>query len=299
MTTLKRELFHLTQADIAATEQQDAYPDLSSKKAFVELYRYQVPVDRKLIFEPGNIFSLLARKLADQPVDGAVADDGGTETIEVVEANEATADDLQLKPAFPAIADAYYFGYKFPFSGLTIKYSTAATAGTIVWEYWTGAAWTVLPGISDGTASFVSVAGTYDVTWTMPRGWAASGSGNAGTTPPTLFWVRARASVAGDVATGDQAWIHPDPTAMDSIDRVKVELRSADELFRKILIDGAYYSQLTEFQDVDKMYRLDITEPVYAKPNMWVVISVQAKSPIDVSAGYFDLSCTRERHAII
>ena len=299
MQKVKTELFHLTQANILAAEQQDAYPDLSSKKAFIELFRFQVPEDKKLVFEPGHTFSLLARKLADQAVDGAVADDGGTEVIEVVEANEATTDDMQLTPAVPALNDAYYFGYRFPFSGLTVKNTTAATAGTITWEYWNGAAWVALQGVTDGTASWVTAAGTHDITWTMPRDWVAGGSGNAGTTPPTLFWVRARASVAGDVATGDQAWIHPDPTAMDNFDKIRIEVRDTSELVKKTLIDQAMYRQLTEFTDRDLIYRLDISEPVIANSGKWIVILVQAKSPIDVSECYFDLTCNRERFAII
>lgn len=295
---LKEELFHLTQL-VSGIASQDAYPDLSASPAFIELYRYQVPVDRKLIFRPEHTFALLARKLPDQPVDGAVFDNGGVETIEVVEANNVAANDINLKDAVPAVADAYYFGYKYRFSGLTLKYSTAATAGTIVWEYWTGAAWVALPGISDLTLSYVAVAGTYDVTWTMPRDWAAGGSGDLGTTPPSMFWVRARVTVAGDVATGDQAWIHPDPTAMDLVDLVRVEVRDASELARRPLIDGAMYDVVDDFTDKDSMYKFDIAEPVEAQPGCWVVILVKAKSPIDVSAGYFDLTCDRVRHAII
>ncbi len=295
----KTELFHLTQADILAANQQDAYPDVSSKKAFIELFRYQVPEDRRIIFEPGHVFSLLARKLADQPVDGAVADDGGTEVIEVVAANEATTNDMQLKPATPAGNDAYYFGYRFPFSGLTVKYSTAATTGVTTWEYWNGAAWVALPAFVDGSEYWIHAAGTVDITWRMPRDWAAGGSGNAGTTPPTLFWVRCRVTTAGDVATGDQVWVHPDPTAMDNFDKVRIEVRDTNELAKKLLINQAQYRQVTEFTDRDSIYRLEIAEVVIAEADKWIVILVQAKSPIDVSECYFDLTCNRERFAII
>lgn len=297
------ELFHLTD-DETGMLSQDAYPDLSATyPQFTELYRYQVPVDRKLTFKPGHTFSLLGRKLADQAVGGAVADDGGSETIETVEANEATANDITLTPTTPAVNDAYYFGYRFPFSGLTVKYSTASTdAGqTVVWEYWNGSAWVAVAGLTDGTAGWVTAAATLDVTWTMPNDWVAGGSGDSGTTPPTLFWVRCRVTACPtpNQATGDQAWIHPDPTAMDNIDKIKLEVRDENELVRKPLIANAQYRQVSEFTDRDKIYRLDIAEPVVANAGDWVVVSVQAASPIDVSACYFDLTCDRERLAII
>lgn len=295
---LKEELFHLNQL-VSGIASQDAFPDVSASPAFVELYRYQVPVDRKLTFLPEHIFALLARKLPDQPVDGAVADDGGVETIEVVAANEATINDMNLKPAIPVAADAYYFGYKFPFSGLTVKYSTAATTGVTIWEYWNGSAWVALLAVVDGTAYWITAAGTLDITWTMPRDWVAGGSGNLGTTPPTLFWVRCRVTTAGDVATGDQAWIHPDPTAMDPVDLIRIEVRDASELARKPLIDGVVYKAVTDFTDEELLYKLDINEPVEALAGSWIVILVKAKSPIDVSACYFDLTCNRVRHAII
>ena len=298
MVKEKQELFQITQEDSGIAE-QDAYPDLSTRREFIELFRYQVPIDRPITFKPGHTFSLKAYKLADQAVDGAVADDGGTETIEVVEANEATTDDMQLKPAVPVANDAYYFGYRFPFSGLTVKYSTAATTGVTIWEYWNGSAWVALSGVTDGTAYWITAAGTHDITWTMPRDWAAGGSGNVGTTPPTLFWVRCRVTTAGDVATGDQAWIHPDPTEMGNTDLVRVEVRDENELTKKVLINGALYSQVKEFQDRDKLYRLDINEEVRADGDDWLVILVRAFSPIDASPSYFALTCDRRRHAII
>lgn len=294
----KEELYQITQDESGITE-QDAYPDLSAKRDFIELFRFRVPIDRPIIFKPGHTFSLKAYKLADQPVDGAVADDGGVETIEVVEANEATTDDMNLKPAVPVANDAYYFGYRFRFSGLTVKYSTAATAGVTIWEYWNGSAWAALSGVTDGTAYWITVAGTYDVTWTMPRDWAQGGSGNAGTTPPTLFWVRCRVTTAGDVATGDQAWVHPDPTEMDNIDMVRVEVRDENELAKRVLINSALYSQVKEFTDRDKVYRLDINEDVRADGGDLVVVLVRAFSPIDASPSYFALTCDRRRNAII
>lgn len=294
----KRESLQITQA-ISGIASQDVYPDISSLVAFLDLYRYQVPIDHKLIFSPDDTFSILAKKLADQPVGGAVADDGGTEVIEVVEANEATTNDLQLKPSTPLANDAYYFGYRYPFSGLTVKYTTAATTGVTIWEYWNGSAWVALGSVVDGTAYWITAAGTLDITWAMPNDWAMGGSGNAGTTAPAMFWVRCRVTTAGDVATGDQAWIHPDPTALENIDKFRIEIRDASELRRIQLIPAAQYRQVVNFQDPTKMYKLDIQEDVEANENDWVVVMVRATAPVDVSECYFALTCDRERYAII
>jgi len=291
------ELFHLTQEE-SGIQSQDAYPDVSADPAFIELYRYQIPVDRKLKFKPGHTFALLARKLPDQAVDGAIADDGGTQVYETEEANEDTGDDMTLLPATPAVGDAYYFAYRYPFDGLTLKYSTAGDGvWTIVWEYYNGSSWTTLPGITDGTSGFTATAGTYDVTWTRPKDWAATAVKGL-----TAYWVRARVSAYTSVTTqptGDQAWIHPDPTAMENTDKVRVEVRTPNELSRKPLIEQAMYSVVDEFTDRDLMYRLDLNEEVLADGGFWIVVLVKAKSPIDVSACYFDLTCDRVRQAII
>lgn len=295
-TEVKEELFHLTQLETAISS-QDAYPDLSGTPEFIWLYRYQIPIDRKFIFRPGHTFSILARKTADQGVDGAIHDDGGTLTWEAVEANEATTDDMTLLPATPAVNDAYYFGYRYQFNGLTLKYSTAGVGTwTITWEYYNGSSWASLSGVTDGTTGFTAAAGTKDVTWTRPDDWTAVAKGGL-----TVYWVRARVSAYTSVSTqptGDQAWIHPDPTAMENTDRVRVEIRTPNELTRRPLIDGAIYSTVSEFQDRDKVYRLDIGGDVVAEGECWIVILVKAKSPIDVSACYFDLTCDRVRHAI-
>lgn len=291
------ELHHITQKE-SGISSQDAYPDVSADPAFIWLYKYQVPVDRKLTFKPGHIFAIAATKLADQAVDGAIADDGTVLTWETVEANEATGDDMTLLPATPAVNDAYYLGYRYAFNGLTLKYTTAGDGvWTIVWEYYNGSAWVALPGISDGTTAFEAAAGTYDVTWTRPKDWAATAVGGL-----TQYWVRARVSAYTSIVTqptGDQAWIHPDPTAMEATDTVRVEVRSQNELERKPLIDEAMYSLVDDFTDRDLVYRLDIGEPVVVSGGMWIVILVKAKAPIDVSGGYFDLTCDRERQPVI
>jgi len=296
----KEELYHLHQA-VPNIVAQDAYPDQSTRKAFIDLYRYQVPIGQALIFRPGHTFSLYAVKLAER-IAGAIAADAAVYTDELEAANEATINDMQLSPAVPALNDAYYFGYNYPFTKLTVKYSTAATAGVLTWEYWNGAAWVALPGITDETANWTTAAGTHDIYWTLPTNWARYHG--AEVLGQDLFWIRSVDNGACDVATGDQAWIHGGKaatpvTVMDNKDKIKLEVREADELSKELLIDGAMYQQLTNFQDRELIYRLDINKEVVASDGKWVVISTQATAPIDVSGCYFDLTCDRQRQTML
>jgi len=288
-----REIFHLTSLE-AGMVAQNAYPDLSTQKALTELYRFHIPTDWKFDFSPNDIFSLLALKLALQPVDGAIAADAAVFTNETNEANEATINDITLTPAVPAVADAYYFGYRFPFTGLTLKYTTAGAGTTVVWEYYNGAAWVVLPGITDPSTSFTVAAATFNITWTRPKSWAQNAINGV-----TLFWIRARVTVAGAQATGDQAWIHPTGTTLENDDLVSVEVRSADELVRTPLIKKAFYSQVSAFTDINLLKRLDIANFVEAIGSEWIIISVRASAPVEVANGYFDLLCGRTRRSVI
>lgn len=292
----KEELYHL-HPTVATMVSQDAYPDQSTRKAFIDLYRYRVPIGTALIFRPGHTFSLYAVKLAER-LAGASADDGGAYTDETEAANEATINDMQLAPAVPAVNDAYYFGYEYPFTKLTVKYSTAATAGTVAWEYrTTAAAWAALPGLTDGTAHWITAAGTHVITWTLPTNWARYAG--AEVEGKNLYWIRAVSSAASDVATGDQAWIHAAVCAMDNKDKIRVEVREADELSKELLIDGAMYQQITNFQDRELIYRLDINKEIVASDGKWIVIATQATAPIDVSGCYFDLTCDRQRQTML
>jgi len=295
------ELIHLTQNDVKSTEKQDAYPDASSWPAFIELYRYQVPVDRRLIFKPGHTFSLYAGLLADQAVDGAVALDAEVATEQAAEANEDTTNDVTLTPATPAVNDEYHFGYRYPFSGLTVKYTTACADAdqTVAWEYSRVAAltaatatWAAVAGLTDGSTGWVTAAGTKDIIWTMPLDWVQTTVDGK-----RMYWIRCRVSAVGTTpnqATGDQVWINPDPTAMNDTDLVKIELRDQNELTRRPILPTARYSQVTDFTDRDKLYRLDIAEPAIAKAGDWVVVLVKALGVVDVSECYFDLTCDRE-----
>jgi len=68
----------------------------------------------------------------------AIADDGGVFTDETDEANDVTADDVNLFPATPADDDAFYFAHTERFNRVKVDVTDANGVGSVVqWEYWT------------------------------------------------------------------------------------------------------------------------------------------------------------------
>jgi hypothetical protein len=124
----------------------------------------------------------------------AIADDGGVLTDETTEANSGTTNDMTLTPATPAVNDAYYWGHPEEPTGLKINISNASsdTGQTITWEYWNGATWSSLTGVTDGTNSFQN-AGLNKVTWTQPGDWATTTVNSQG----PYYYLRGRVSAVG------------------------------------------------------------------------------------------------------
>jgi hypothetical protein len=128
---------------------------------------------------------------------GAVADDGGVQTDETIEANNETVNDMTLLPVTPAVDDAYYFGKSSLWDWLELRMGTAGI-GTwdIAWEYWNGAGWVSLADVVDNTSGF-RVTGTRLVSFTRPPDWGQTIVGGiAG-----LYWIRARVSAYTSVVT--------------------------------------------------------------------------------------------------
>lgn len=138
-------------------------------------------------------------------VDGAQAADGAVQTDETTAANEATAGDVTLLPAAPAVSDAYYVGGARQFSSAQFNISTAgAGVWTVTWEYWNGTAWTALTGVVDGTTGF-TVAGTNEVSFQVPTDWEY-----ADVNSRQLYWIRGNVSAFTSATTqplGTQIWI--------------------------------------------------------------------------------------------
>ncbi|WP_411814415.1 hypothetical protein [Dehalococcoides mccartyi] len=131
------------------------------------------------------------------PVNGAVADDGGTQTDETSPANNDTANDMTLLPVTPAADDAYYFGKSSLWDWLELRIGTAGI-GTwdIDWEYWNGAGWVSLSDVVDNTSGF-RVTGTRLVLFAKPLDWAQASVGGIA----NLYWIRARVSAYTSIVT--------------------------------------------------------------------------------------------------
>lgn len=133
-------------------------------------------------------------------------DDGGVFTTYTTECNDATVGDIQLLPASPATADAFYFGFNSPGRILTLSISQGLGGNTITleWQYWNGSSWTPFSGTADTSENF-SLSGLHTVTFDLPNDWVES------TVDGVLsFWVRSEVadvdSVPPQQALATQAW---------------------------------------------------------------------------------------------
>jgi len=84
-----------------------------------------------------------------------------------------------------ATNDEAYFGLQVKSERLWLFFGTVGVQGsavTLAWEYWNGAAWTALSGLSDGTNELTQ---NGQVTWTVPGDWATKSVNGV-----TLYWVR-------------------------------------------------------------------------------------------------------------
>ena len=149
-------------------------------------------------------------------IEGAASYAAGPVWVnETVPANNVAAGDMNLLPVGgDAVNDAYYFGGDRPFGNIIIITSQAGaratTDWTIVYEYWDGAAWSVVANISDGTTMFRHAPGTLNITFDVPTDWDTTNE--AGSLPFNIYWFRMRITVTGTggftqpLAT--QAWIY-------------------------------------------------------------------------------------------
>jgi len=146
-----------------------------------------------------------------EPLDAAIADDGGAMTDETTQANENTANDMVLLPSIPAVNDAYYFGKDHKFTDLPILMGTVGVGTwTITWEYWDGDSWEALANVSsslDANAVHFkpSLARRHDIAFDQPADWATTTINSQG----PYYYIRARVSTYTSIVTqpkGSQSW---------------------------------------------------------------------------------------------
>ncbi|MHA2313323.1 MAG: hypothetical protein ACXADF_17690 [Candidatus Thorarchaeota archaeon] len=139
-------------------------------------------------------------------VTACVVDDGGVQTTDTTDANDAGANDVEILPATPAVNDAFYIGMDLPLPAIKLNIGTAGVGTwTITWEYYDGSSWTALSGVIDDTTGF-TVAGSEIVSWTIPPDWATTTVNSIA----DLYWVRGRVSAYTNVNAQPlltQAWV--------------------------------------------------------------------------------------------
>jgi hypothetical protein len=99
-------------------------------------------------------------------------------------------------------------GQEHQFVTLDFDISTgAAGTHTIAWEYWNGATWGALGGVSDGTGSFTNTGPGLTVTYTLPTDWDTTTVNSQG----PFYYIRARVDTFtdGGNALGDEIDIGP------------------------------------------------------------------------------------------
>jgi len=137
-------------------------------------------------------------------VDGAVADDGGVQTDETAAAQNPTINDMTLLPAAPAVNDAYYFGWNYPFNWMWLNISTAGVGNwAMTEEYWNGAAWTACIDPVDGTNQFMA-SGLQKFSHTPQGDWATVAVAGL-----NWYWIRYRVTNFVNITTqpkGAQSW---------------------------------------------------------------------------------------------
>lgn len=137
-------------------------------------------------------------------IAGAVADDGGVETDETAAARDATANDMTLLPAAPAVGDAYMLGATTKCAKFPINIGTAGAGNwTLVMKYWNGAAWVACVDEIDTSAQFQS-SGLKLWQHTPQGDWALHVVQGM-----NLYWVRIEVTNFVNIVTqplGTQSW---------------------------------------------------------------------------------------------
>jgi hypothetical protein len=142
-----------------------------------------------------NILTGVEATVNGLAVRGFLSESATTFTDQTTEANEATADDMDLLPA--AAADTgCYFGALSPFEEIKLVLGTPGVGTYVIaWEYRDSASSWASLSVTDASGSFKNAAATYSITFTAPTAWTrTTEEGVEG------FWVRAKYS-SGTVTT--------------------------------------------------------------------------------------------------
>lgn len=80
--------------------------------------------------------------------------------------------------------------------------------------------------------------------------------------------------------------------------RIKIVIRDQSEGEEKVIYGPALYVASKEFQDADKMARLDLLKDEVVEERFFIVVSVKDDGAVDESDSYFKLETLRVRSTI-
>jgi hypothetical protein len=122
-----------------------------------------------------------------------IDDSSSVVTDFTAESKNDASDDVTPFPSPPDTDDSFYVAALHEISGVRINVTTAAVhAEVLIWEYWTGAAWSALSVLTDPSDLF-RIEGDHLITWDVPSDMAQTASALSGL---TWFLVRVRVSGA-------------------------------------------------------------------------------------------------------
>ena len=87
-------------------------------------------------------------------------------------------------------------------------------------------------------------------------------------------------------------------TELTVADRIRISIEDASNSDRKQIGGPWLYTQVSDFTDVNLLRHLDLSKPIVARENDFIIIEVYAAVSLDVSLCYWDLTCDRARSAI-
>ncbi len=84
-----------------------------------------------------------------------------------------------------------------------------------------------------------------------------------------------------------------------STDLIKIEVRDSSEQDKRTVYGPAIYLKCKEFQDRDKMARLNVAAPVPVLERQWIAVMVNGASAAGTANSYFDLAINRIRQSLL
>jgi len=88
-------------------------------------------------------------------------------------------------------------------------------------------------------------------------------------------------------------------TVNAATDLVKIEVRDSAEQDKRTVYGPAIYQRVQEFQDRNKIARLNVSAPVPVLERQWIVVMIKGATAAGTASSYFDLAINRVRQPLL